>query len=295
MTATAQSHPGHAAGQAGGHTTRRPSHRGWRKWGKTAIAVVLTAAMLFPFYMIINYSLMNQIAILTYPPPLFPSTVTFDGYRAAFDVVGVYLRNSIIYGVGTMVLAMLIATPAAYGLSRIRSQWSLFLLLGLLLAQMAPGIVVVNSLYGLFTKVHLLNTHWAVILGDCTAAVPFAIIIMRAFMLSIPQELVEAAMVDGANHWRIFVSIILPISRTAIITASLFAFLAGWGDFMMALILNPNTTPITVGIYYFIGSYSTDWPSVMAVAAIAAVPAIILLSSAQRYITAGITAGAVKE
>ncbi|MFN8466093.1 MAG: carbohydrate ABC transporter permease [Caldilineaceae bacterium] len=272
--------------------TKRHSQR---KWALTAFGIFLTALMLFPFYMIINYSLMDQIAILTYPPPLIPPVLTFDGYTSAFAVVGDYLRNSLIYGIGTMLVAMVIATPAAYGLSRIRSQLSLYLLLGLLLAQMAPGIVVANSLYALFTKVHLLNTHWAVILADCTAAVPFAIIVMRAFMLSIPQELVEAAMVDGANHWTIFVAIILPISRTAIITASLFAFLSGWGDFMMALILNPNTTPITVGIYYFIGSYSTNWPSVMAVAAIAAVPAIILLSTAQRYITAGLTTGAVKE
>ena len=266
-----------------------------RKLLKTAIAILLTALMLFPFYMIVNYSLMDQIDILTYPPPLFPPEITFDGYRDAFDVVGVYLGNSLIYGIGTMLVAMIIATPAAYGLSRVRSRFSLILLLGLLLAQMAPGIVVVNSLYALFTKVRLLNTHWAVILADCTAAVPFAIIIIRAFMLSIPNDLVEAAMVDGASHWTIFTAIIVPISRTAIITASLFAFLAGWGDFMMALILNPANTPITVGIYYFIGSYSTNWPSVMAVAAIAAVPAIILLASAQRYITAGITAGAVKE
>lgn len=274
------------------HSSRR---RAWRKWGLTAIAVVLTATMLFPFYMILNYSLMDQIDILNYPPPLFPPTLTLDGYIGASQVVGVYITNSLIYGVGTMVVAMLIATPAAYGLSRIRSRLALFLLLGLLLAQMAPGIVVANSLYALFTKVGILNTHWAVILADCTAAVPFAIIVMRAFMLSIPHELVEAAMVDGASHWTIFAAIIVPISRTAIITASLFAFLAGWGDFMMALILNPSTTPITVGIYYFIGSYSTNWPSVMAVAAIAAVPAIILLSTAQRYITAGITSGAVKE
>ena len=266
-----------------------------RKLLKTAIAILLTAVMLFPFYMIVNYSLMDQIDILAYPPPLFPPELTFDGYRDAFDVVGVYLSNSLIYGIGTMLVAMIIATPAAYGLSRIHSRFSLILLLGLLLAQMAPGIVVVNSLYALFTKVRLLNTHWAVILADCTAAVPFAIIIIRAFMLSIPEDLVEAAMVDGASHWTIFTAIIVPISRTAIITASLFAFLAGWGDFMMALILNPANTPITVGIYYFIGSYSTNWPSVMAVAAIAAVPAIILLATAQRYITAGITAGAVKE
>ncbi len=271
----------------------------WRrhipKYLNTAIAILLTGLMLYPFYMIINYSLMDQIEILTYPPPLVPPHLTFQGYIDASKVVGAYIRTSLLYGFGTVLVAMSIATPAAYALARIRSRLSLALLLVLLLAQMAPGIVVVNSLYALFSKLHILNTYWGVILADCTAAVPFAIIIMQAFMLSIPREMAEAAMVDGAGHWITFTAIILPISRTAIITASLFAFLAGWGDFMNALILNPNSTPITVGIYYFIGSYSTNWPSVMAVAAIAALPAIVLLASAQRYIAAGITAGAVKE
>lgn len=261
----------------------------------TVLGILLTALMLFPFYMILNYSLMNQIDILRYPPPLIPPQLTFEGYREAFMVVGAYLRTSLIYGLGTVVVAMTIAAPAAYALSRIRSRVSNILLLVLLLAPMAPGIVVANSLYALFTKVGILNTYWAVILADCTSAVPFAIIVMRAFMLGIPREMSEAATVDGAGHWTTFTAIILPISRTAIITAALFSFLSGWGDFMMALILNPTTTPITVGIYYFIGSYSTNWPSVMAVALIAAVPAIILLTAAQRYIAAGITAGAVKE
>lgn len=272
-----------------------PDRRSQRQLVLTILGILLTALMLFPFYMILNYSLMNQIDILRYPPPLIPPVLTFEGYREAFKVVGGYIRTSLIYGLGTVVVAMTIAAPAAYALSRIRSRVSMALMLVLLLAQMAPGIVVANSLYALFTKIGILNTYWAVILADCTGAVPFAIIVMRAFMLGIPREMSEAATVDGAGHWTTFTAIILPISRTAIITAALFSFLSGWGDFMMALILNPITTPITVGIYYFIGSYSTNWPSVMAVAMIAAVPAIILLTSAQRYIAAGITAGAVKE
>lgn len=273
----------------------RSKRRQYMQYFYSVVAILLTGLMLYPFYMILNYSLMDQIEILTYPPPLIPPNLTFQGYNDASQVVGEYIRTSLLYGFGTVLVAMSIATPAAYALARIRSRFSLIFLLVLLLAQMAPGIVVANSLYALFSKLHILNTYLAVILADCTAAVPFAIIVMQAFMLGIPRELAEAAMVDGAGHWTTFSAIIVPISRTAIITASLFAFLSGWGDFMFALILNPNTTPITVGIYYFIGSYSTNWPSVMAVAAIAALPAIVLLASAQRYIAAGITAGAVKE
>jgi multiple sugar transport system permease protein len=273
----------------------RASHRRLRAWGWTALGILLTALMLFPFYMIINYSLMNQTDILHYPPPLVPPQITFAGYIQSFSVVGGYIRTSLIYALGTMIVSITIAAPAAYALARMRTRFTLVLLMALLLAQMAPGIVVANSLYALFSKLHMLNTYPAVILADSTAGVAFAIIVMRAFMLGIPNELSEAAQMDGAGHWTTFWAIILPISRTAIITAALFAFLAGWGDFLFALILSNAQQPITVGIYYFIGNYSVQWPAVMATAMIAALPAIILLASAQRYIAAGLTAGAVKE
>jgi multiple sugar transport system permease protein len=149
----------------------------------------------------------------------------------------------------------------------------------------------------MFSRLHLLSSYLAVILADSTIAVPFAIIVMRAFMVGIPRELAEAAVVDGAGHGRIFWSIILPLSRTALITASLFSFLFGWGDFLFAIVLNnnPHHTPITVGIYRFIGAFSVEWPAVMALSVIAAIPATLLLALAQRYVAAGITAGALKE
>ena len=278
-------------------TTQNPSRKRIRNLILTLTGIIITLLMLFPFYMILNFSLMKQTAILSYPPPFFPPQISFAGYASAFVLVGEYIRTSIIYGLGTIIVTMIIAAPAAYSLARIRSRFGLVLLIGLILAQMAPGIVVAQSLYALFSHVGLLNTYLGVILANSTTAVPFAIIIMRAFMLGIPDELAEAAVVDGAGHLTIFFNIILPISRTAIITAALFSFLFGWGDFMFALILtnDPHQTPITVGIYHFIGSYSVEWPAVMATAMIAAIPAIILLASAQRYIAAGITAGAVKE
>ncbi len=263
----------------------------------TLIALLLTALFLFPFYLILESSLMAQTDVLRYPPPFVPPQITLEGYNVALTTSAQYIRSSMIYGFGTILVTMLIATPAAYALARLRSRIGLFLLIALILAQMAPGFVVANSLYAMFSRLKMINTYAAVILADSTAAVPFAIIIMRAFMLSIPSELSEAALVDGAGHWRIFWSIVVPISRTAIITAALFSFLAGWGDFLFALTLTNGgeLTPITVGIYRYIGTYSVDWPAIMATATIATIPAIILLAFAQRYIAAGLTAGAVKE
>lgn len=264
---------------------------------KTLLGLLITALFLFPFYLILESSLMAQTDVLRYPPPFIPPQITLEGYTTALATSGGFIQTSLVYGFGTVLVTMLIATPAAYSLALIRSRIGLFLLIALILAQMAPGFVVANSLYAMFSRLRLINSYAAVILADSTAAVPFAIIIMRAFMLSIPRELSEAALVDGAGHWKIFWSIVVPISRTAIITAALFAFLAGWGDFLFALTLTNSTqlTPITVGIYRYIGSFSVNWPAIMAAAMIAAIPAITLLTFAQRYIAAGITAGAVKE
>jgi multiple sugar transport system permease protein len=266
-------------------------------FGYTLLGLLITVVMLFPFYMIFNISLMRQTELLQYPPPLFPLNLTFAGYRDALGSIGEFLRSSLIYGLSTVILTMLVALPASYSLSRSRVHFGSFLLFALVIAQMIPSIVIANSLYAVFSHLHLLNTFGAVILADSTGAIPFAIIVMRAFMASIPRELDEAAVVDGAGHWRIFWSIILPLSKTVIITASLFAFLFGWGDFLFALTLNgdPQHIPITVGIYLFIGGYSINWPAVMATSMVAAIPAIFLLVFAQRYISAGITTGAIKE
>jgi multiple sugar transport system permease protein len=115
-------------------------------------------------------------------------------------------------------------------------------------------------------------------------------------MGSIPGEVVEAAWVDGAGHIRTFVSIVLPMSRNALVTAALFTFLFTWGDFLFALTLTTteDVRPVTLGLYTYIGAYVNDWSPVMATAVLASLPAVVLLVVAQRYVAAGTTAGAVK-
>jgi multiple sugar transport system permease protein len=116
-------------------------------------------------------------------------------------------------------------------------------------------------------------------------------------MSGIPAELLQAARLDGSGVWRTFVSIILPLSRNSLLTVSLFAFLWSWSDFIFASTLNRSgdLIPITLGIYKFIGNNTTQWNAIMATAVIASIPAAILLVVAQRYVAAGVTAGAVKD
>ena len=272
--------------------TRRVKRVAW-----TMIGVCITGLMLFPLYWIVNLSLSRQVDTLRYPPPLIPLNLTLDGYRDALGTIGPSVLSSFIYSAGTVAVTMLVATPAAYALATLRSRISLGLLCALILAEMAPGFVIANSLYSVFSSLGWLNSYQAVILADSSLAVPFATIIMRAFMVGIPRGLSEAAMIDGAGHWSIFRMVYVPLSRTALLTAGLFSFLFGWGDFLFALVLNndPNRTPITVSIYQFIGSTTVEWPAVMATAVMASIPAVLLVSMAQRYVAVGVTAGAIKE
>ena len=170
------------------------------------------------------------------------------------------------------------------------------MLLGILISQMIPGIVVANALYSIYNDIGLLNTVGGLILADSTAGIPFAMLILRAFMMSLPTSVIEAAAVDGAGAVRTFVSIVLPMCRNAIVSAGLFTFLFTWGDFLFALTLTTtrDVQPVTLGLFMYIGAYVNDWSSVMATAVMASIPAIVLLVVAQRYVAAGVTAGAVK-
>ena len=133
--------------------------------------------------------------------------------------------------------SLLIATPAAYALAQFRVRGAGVVLFGILISQMIPGIVIANALYTAYSDLGLLNSIPGLILADSTHGIPFAILIMRAFMIGIPAEVIEAARVDGAGQIRTFVAIVLPMSRNALVTAALFTFLFTWSDFLFALTL----------------------------------------------------------
>lgn len=166
----------------------------------------------------------------------------------------------------------------------------------LLITQMVPGIVIANGLFPLYNNLGLLNSYLGLILADASLGIPFCILLMRAFMMNIPTSLIEAARIDGAGELRTFHSIILPISRNALVTAAVFSFLFGWSDFLFALTLTTNgsVVPITLSMYQFAGAHTQSWSALMATSALACIPAAFLLVVAQRYIAAGVTGGAVK-
>jgi multiple sugar transport system permease protein len=268
-----------------------------RSWWKVALGVVLTALMLFPVYWMVNVSLTRTQDLRANPPHIFPTDPTFEGFEAVLRQQLPNLGTSLLIGLGCVVLTVVIAAPAAYAIALLNLRGGRTLNFILLVAQMIPAVVMAMGFYAIYVRAGLLNSIWGLILADSTIAVPFAVLLFTAFMSGLPRELLQAARVDGAGAWRSFVSIVLPMSRNSVITVSLFAFLWAWSDFVFASTLarNSELRPVTLGIYAYIGNNTTQWNAIMATAVVASIPAAILLVLAQRYVAAGVTAGAVKD
>jgi multiple sugar transport system permease protein len=265
-------------------------------WLCTLAAAAALVLVLFPVYAIIVGSFESTNTLFSGTFYWLPHAATLDNYSTVIHAQSANVVTSLVVGLGTAVLALVVAVPAAYALSKYRLRVTVILVSSLLIAQIVPSIVLATSLFIVFHRINLVNSYPGLIIADGTYAVPFAILVLRAFLFSLPNELLYAARVDGATEWQTFRKIVIPLARSAVITVAVFAFLAGWGDFIFALtILNGSgIEPITLGIYTYLGNYSTDWGAVMAAGVFAMVPAAILLVVAQRYIASGLTAGSVK-
>ncbi|RII08073.1 Inner membrane ABC transporter permease protein YcjP [Streptomyces sp. YIM 130001] len=270
--------------------TTRPK----RRWGATVAGLLALAVMLFPLYWMINTALQPESGLLKVSP--IPESLDLSGFRSAVTEQGGHLVTSLVVALGAVAICLAVAAPAAYGLAQFRLRGTRTIVFGTLITQMVPGIVIANALYSAYVDLGLVNSYFGLMLADASLGIPFAIVLMRSFMVAIPKEVIEAAEVDGAGRLRTFFTVVMPMSRNSLITAGLFAFLYAWSDFMFALTLNTtdDVKPVTLGIYQYIGAHVGDWGSVMAASVLSAIPAAILLVLAQKYIAAGITGGSVK-
>jgi len=271
-----------------------------RGYARTLIGTLFVLAYLFPVYWMIATSLKTSGAIFASPPQIVPAPLVFSAYIDAVINNPLTIRaiiNSAILGIGTMLLTLLLATPAAYALARLKLRGGALMTLLLLITQLLPAIVIATPLFVLFSRIGLLNSYPALILADTTITLPFAVIIMRPFFLTVPSELEAAAKIDGCNQFSAFWRVVLPLVRPGLITVAVFAFLFSWGEFLFALSLNTseNVQPVTVALNKFIGQYGVQWNKLMAVATTIALPIILIFASLQRYIVGGLVAGSVKE
>ena len=260
---------------------------------------IVFLVFIFPLYWMIVTALKTQVEIFSIPTPLWPENLTFEAFAKQLSASGDTLRgfkNSLIISCGATAIATVLAIPAAYGLARFRFGARKGLVLFFLITQMLPSTLVLTSLYIMFSKMRLLNTYWAPILADATLGIPFSIIILRTYFVSIPNELDEAAKIDGCGHVSAFTKIMLPIAKPGIVVAAVFSFVYAWGDLIYGItfITNPNMRPITSSIYNYVQQYQTLWNSTMAFGIIAISPVVLIFIFMQKYIVSGLTNGAVK-
>jgi multiple sugar transport system permease protein len=266
----------------------------------TVLGLFCTVLMIFPLYWVIVSSLKNTVELFRTPPTLFPLHIDWTPYITNFvqnQDMAHYMLNSLQIALGTMILSLVLAAPIAYGLARLPIRGKNVFLLSFLVVQMFPSIMLALPLFVMFTRIGLVNSLVAVVLAVTTRTLPFAALILRPFFLSLPRELEDAALIDGCSLWGAFYRIILPLARPGLLTVATLTFLMGWSDFLFPLTLISDDTkrPLTLGLYKFISEYGSRWNDLMAVATVAALPIILVFMFAQKYITSGLAAGAVKE
>jgi multiple sugar transport system permease protein len=263
------------------------------------LLLVTMFCLLFPVYWLIQSALSTNLELFHSPAYFFPPHPTLAGLRDAWQIISAGLWHSLIISAGTVLLSLFLAITAGYGLLLARAQRvgglvRVLVLFGLVF----PTITFVIPLDKILYTLHMLDTYQGVILADSLYSVPLGVLIIYTYMISIPHELVEAAQVDGASSLRVLWSIAIPIARPAIATAAIFAFLSAWGDFLFAetFASNNNILPASISIYNLTGltMQNVNWPEVMAGSLILGIPAVAAVAFAQRYIRAGISAGALK-
>lgn len=263
------------------------------------IGLIVFIIFIFPLYWMVVTALKTQVEIFRVPTPLWPQNLTFKAFAEQLSASGDTLRgfkNSLIIGLGATVISTALSIPAAYGLARFKFKLRKMFILFFLITQMLPSTLILTSLYIMFSKMRLLNSYLAPILADATLGIPFSIIILRTYFISIPKELDEAAKIDGCGHITSFIKIMLPIAKPGIVVAAVFSFVYAWGDLIYGItyITNPNMRPITSSIYNYVQQYQTLWNSTMAFGIVAITPVVLIFIFMQKYIVSGLTNGAVK-
>ncbi len=263
------------------------------------VGLVIFIIFLFPLYWMLVTALKTQVEIFEVPTPLWPRDLTLEAFQKQLSASSDTLRgfkNSLIISVGAMLIATVLSIPAAYGLARFRFKMKKAFILTFLITQMLPSTLVLTSLYIAFSGMQLLNNYFAPILADATIGLPFSVIILRSYFVSIPKELDEAAEIDGCGPLNSFFRIMLPIARPGVVVAAVFSFVYAWGDLIYGLtfMTDPTMRPITSSIYNYVQQYQTLWNSTMAFGIIAIFPVILIFIFMQRYIVSGLTNGAIK-
>ena len=261
-----------------------------------ALLVLGAVATVIPLAWMVSASMMPQGEATTFPPRLVPSRVTFEHYSSLFTNLnlGRAFLNSLFVGVVATALSLLINSMAGYAFAKLRFRGRDRVFTLLVAAMAIPAQVAMLPLFLLLKSVGLVNTYAGVLIPYI--ATIYGVFLVRQFMLSIPDDLLAAARIDGASEWRIYRSVVLPTARPVLATLAIFTFMSAWNDFMWPLIIltDDEKYTIPVAVANLSGEHFPDLELMMASAVLTIIPVLLLFFVLQKQYIAGMMAGSVK-
>jgi multiple sugar transport system permease protein len=259
---------------------------------------VLALFGLLPVYWLVATAFMRRQDVFSVNRPFFPLHPTLANFRGFFDNSTLLkdLGNSVIVSSGTAVVSVLVSGLMAYSLSKFRYRGRNLIMVMFLVGQLVPGALLLVTLYLMFNAAGLLYTYTAVILAFTTFTLPLSVFLLKGIIDALPDEILEAAKVDGLSNLAILFRIVFPLIVPGLITTAMFAFMRAWSDLLFALtIAGPNKQTLPVGMTTaFIHDGAADWPSLMAASVVTSLPLAVIFVALQRYFVSGLAAGAVK-
>lgn len=255
----------------------------------------------FPFYYIAISSFTPRTELFNTPPRYWPTHFTLENYGNMIDSVPftLYFRNSLIFAGGSALVSVVVSTMAAYALARIRFPGSNIVYMALILSSALPQIAVLVPMFQTFQQVNLINTHQGLILLMSSLILPFTILILVSFVMQVPPEIEEAALMDGANIVQVLTKIVLPLILPAISTMSVINFIISWNELLYPLVFaqRDSTKTLSVALVELssdASTYTRPWDMLSALSVFMVIPVLLLVLFAQRLIIAGLSRGAVK-
>jgi multiple sugar transport system permease protein len=262
------------------------------------ILLVVLVVSIFPYLYLLSTALRPRAEIFRFPPSWLPDSWAPQNFVDVWGVValGRWLLNSVIVAGVSTLLTLLLAIPAGYSLARLKFPGRGVFRQLLLVTQMFSPAILIIGLFRFMSTIDLTDTLVSLILTYSALSVAFSTWFLEGYFRSIPEEIEEAAWVDGSSRVGALVRVILPSMGPALVAATVFAFIWAWNDFVIALtfISSPDMRTLPLGIYSFLGQYMIEWHFLMAGALIAVIPVVILFIAIERWLVKGMTAGAVK-
>ena len=252
----------------------------------------------FPFFWIITSSFKSPEEIIATSTTIIPRSFTLEHYNKILfnSDFFIYLKNSLIVSFSSMIISIILSVSAAYGLHKLKFYGNKFVEYSLLVTYAFPGVILLVPIYLLFAKVNLLNSYFSLIIVNVLFATPFAVWMLKAFFKLIPNEIEEAAYIDGASRYVVISRIIVPLAAPGIASVAIFCFIISWTEYLFASILisGDDLKTLPVGLAGIVGQYQIDWGFLLSGAVLASLPVILLFVFIGKYFVSGLTEGAVK-